>query len=569
MLKDRVGMKNRIKGFTIVELLVVIVVIGILAAITIVSYTNISNKAIAAGIQSDLGSDANLLKLYNVEYGYYPSALDENNCPLTPSADTRYCLKTSNSATITYTGSGQTFKLKIKKGSIAYVITEGTSPVAVIVPIVNTNTSASITSTTATLGATIVSDGGDDLTSAGVCWGTSPNPTTNCMANEVGLLSSLTPGMVDVDGAFNPAFAAITPNGKYVFVTKITSGGVIARYSRNTATGQLTALSPGVGSGTRNNGIIVSPDGKHLYTTDTTNGRIYMFSINDTNGALTALSGTYVSTMANSPYNLTLSPDGLYLYVTRQTNSTIYMYSRDPGTGLLTELAPASVSTNTNPYDIIISPDGKNAYVTNVSGTYKRLTVFTRNTSTGQLTYLSQNTLAQYIIGVTISPDGNYVYATAPVNDTVYMFSRNSSDGILTPMATPSLAMPAGSYPTSIQVSPDGVSVYVSLVNSNAIAMISRNVNNGALTIMSTPSVSGTNYPFYGMIISPDGNNIYSCNNTSYNSVSQYHRNKTLSLGAFTQPRTGLPSGTTIYYRGYATNGIGTGYSADSTFVTP
>jgi len=34
------------RGFTIVELLVVIVVIGILAAITVVSYTGISQKAV-------------------------------------------------------------------------------------------------------------------------------------------------------------------------------------------------------------------------------------------------------------------------------------------------------------------------------------------------------------------------------------------------------------------------------------------------------------------------------------------------------------------------------------------
>lgn len=38
------------KGFTIVELLVVIVVIAILAAITIVSFTGISQKAVAASL---------------------------------------------------------------------------------------------------------------------------------------------------------------------------------------------------------------------------------------------------------------------------------------------------------------------------------------------------------------------------------------------------------------------------------------------------------------------------------------------------------------------------------------
>ena len=40
------------------------------------------------------------------------------------------------------------------------------------------------------------------------------------------------------------------------------------------------------------------------------------------------------------------------------------------------------------------------------------------------------------------------------------------------------------------------------------------------------------------------------------------------TTGVFTHSRTGLPSNTYIYYRGYATNSIGTGYSADGTFTT-
>ena len=44
----------KLAGFTIVELLVVIVVIGILAAIAIVSYTGIQNKANTTALVSDL-----------------------------------------------------------------------------------------------------------------------------------------------------------------------------------------------------------------------------------------------------------------------------------------------------------------------------------------------------------------------------------------------------------------------------------------------------------------------------------------------------------------------------------
>ena len=58
-------MQNRYsRAFTIVELLVVIVVIGILAVITIVSYTGITRQAIVASLQSDLDNSYKKIKLF-------------------------------------------------------------------------------------------------------------------------------------------------------------------------------------------------------------------------------------------------------------------------------------------------------------------------------------------------------------------------------------------------------------------------------------------------------------------------------------------------------------------------
>lgn len=119
---------NKSFGFTIVELLVVIVVIGILAAITIVSYSGIVNKALVASLQSDLDNNSKQLKLYNVEHGYYPNSLDDNNCPLTPMPDTRYCLKYSGDTVLVYVGGDQTFTLTATKSSKSYEITESLTP---------------------------------------------------------------------------------------------------------------------------------------------------------------------------------------------------------------------------------------------------------------------------------------------------------------------------------------------------------------------------------------------------------------------------------------------------------
>ena len=61
------------QGFTIVELLIVIVVIGILAAIVIVAYTGISQQARDTGAQSTAESIIKKYQLYFAEKSVYPA----------------------------------------------------------------------------------------------------------------------------------------------------------------------------------------------------------------------------------------------------------------------------------------------------------------------------------------------------------------------------------------------------------------------------------------------------------------------------------------------------------------
>ena len=60
-------------AFTIVELLIVIVVIAILAAITAVAYNGIQNRANDSTIQSDLNAFAKQIQLKAADTGEYPA----------------------------------------------------------------------------------------------------------------------------------------------------------------------------------------------------------------------------------------------------------------------------------------------------------------------------------------------------------------------------------------------------------------------------------------------------------------------------------------------------------------
>lgn len=60
-------------GFTIVELLIVIVVIGILAAIVIVAYQGVTARANDAAVQADLKNLATKINMFNVDNSKYPS----------------------------------------------------------------------------------------------------------------------------------------------------------------------------------------------------------------------------------------------------------------------------------------------------------------------------------------------------------------------------------------------------------------------------------------------------------------------------------------------------------------
>jgi len=121
------------RGFTIVELLIVIVVIGILAAITIVAYNGIQQRATVASLNSDLDNASKTIKLFQVDNSAFPATI---NCAI-PDSTTNKCVKSSNGTTYQYiaTSVPQLFCLAATKSAQSYSINQDGTPLAGSCPI--------------------------------------------------------------------------------------------------------------------------------------------------------------------------------------------------------------------------------------------------------------------------------------------------------------------------------------------------------------------------------------------------------------------------------------------------
>jgi uncharacterized protein (TIGR02145 family)/prepilin-type N-terminal cleavage/methylation domain-containing protein len=128
-------LKMNKQGFTIVELLVVIVVIGILATITIVSYNGVTQKATETSLKSDLLSAQAELTLFQLNNGAYPTSISD--CPNPDSGN--MCLKASAGTSFTAvpyvvdnSSNPQSFTLTATSGDLSYRISDEGSPTSYI-----------------------------------------------------------------------------------------------------------------------------------------------------------------------------------------------------------------------------------------------------------------------------------------------------------------------------------------------------------------------------------------------------------------------------------------------------
>ena len=92
-------MTKRTKGFTLVEILIVVIILGILAAIIIPQFTDASEGARDSSIQSNLQAMRAQFELYKAQHNdTYPWATDQTNAAFDTDADTQTHLTTKTDA---------------------------------------------------------------------------------------------------------------------------------------------------------------------------------------------------------------------------------------------------------------------------------------------------------------------------------------------------------------------------------------------------------------------------------------------------------------------------------------
>ena len=110
LARIRKSMEEHEEGFTLVELLVVVVIIGILAAIAIPTFLNQREKAWQRESQSDLRNSATVMETFFGDNGTYVGEVatafkvsDDDTLTIKSQTATAYCIDVNNAKLTTAT----------------------------------------------------------------------------------------------------------------------------------------------------------------------------------------------------------------------------------------------------------------------------------------------------------------------------------------------------------------------------------------------------------------------------------------------------------------------------------
>ena len=236
----------------------------------------------------------------------------------------------------------------------------------------------------------------------------SVNATTPPYFTEVGSPISAPPVI--------PRQTVVNPNGSFMY--EIGQNGYVSLFSLVNWIPVYSGLPGLIGGNSNNNYSVIDPYGRFLYVSDAgngsgpyPNGTIYGFTISQTDGSVTAATGSPFTTNLNGSQYLIIDHSGQYLYAINKGNNSVSAYQIDQTTGALTALSSgATITTGTGPEFATLDPTGTYLYVANK--TANSVSSYSIGAG-GVLTSLGPDTVisgAVSIIDVAVTPDGKYLY---------------------------------------------------------------------------------------------------------------------------------------------------------------
>lgn len=482
-------------------------------------------------------------------------------------------------------------------------------------PTVSTSAISSITDNSATSGGTVMADGGTPVTVRGICWSTSPNPTTadaqSISGNGLGSFSCFISGLERGSTYYVRAFASNSVGTSYgqqmSFITHDVPS--ISTSSANSITAN-SAVCGGTVTSDGNESIIArgvcwstlhNPTINDSHTSDGTGIGSFISNISNLTDGTTYYVRAYATNFIGTSYGNEISfTTPTFPTISTTAASNISNLSATAG-GVITSDGGAAVtargvcwSTSQNPmiYDNrTVDGAGIGTFTSSLTGLSGLTTYFFRAYATNSVgtVYGNQMMLTTFdypivltsnvtditeitaICGGTVTSDGGSVitergvcWSTAPQPT---IANNKTTDGAGN-----------GNYASQLTSLTGGTTYYVRAYATNQIG--TSYGSEYAFTTLTLPTVTTATISNVtdasaisgGSVISDGGTNVISrgvCWSLSQNPTIADQRSMNGSgTGDFVSTLSNLDAGTTYYVRAYATNSVGTAYGMQIALTT-
>lgn len=261
----------------------------------------------------------------------------------------------------------------------------------------------------------------------------------------------------------------------------------ILTYVFDSATGTVGSPIPPIAGPPAGIDIKIYPGGKFLYVSDFNSDSIFAYSINQSTGALTTVSGSPFVFPGHSGNGgpIAIDPAGRFLFSSSAAGA-IVSFTVNPQTGFLTPGAAPVINDNNQPMFLLVNPSGKFLIASNHAGSSGGgFSVFSINSTTAVLTAVSgspftffQNTGPEQIV---LNSAGTVLYAALSISKQVAALDFDSTTGRLTVIQ--GSPYPAGLLPQRLALLPSGAFLYVGNNAAGTISEYRVNASTGALAL--------------------------------------------------------------------------------------